>query len=72
MRRIPAREITLDPGGFGDEDLRGRVPVQGRDLDISGPEARLTAHGDHDVVALSERGTQVGVIEVGDEHQATP
>ena len=38
----------------------------------SASEARLTAQRDHDVVALSERGTQVGVIEVRDEHEAMP
>ena len=70
MRGIAVRVTTLDRDGLTDEDLGGGLPIQEWDLDISGSTAHLTSDRNDDVVAFAHRGTEVGVVEGRNEHEA--
>ena len=72
MRGIAVRVAALDRDGLGDADLRGCLPVEEWDLDVSGSAAHLTPHRNDDMMALAHRGTEVGVVECGNEHEAVP
>src|SRR5689334_1432771 len=68
MRRVPVSDLAVKPSGL-DEGVGCLRAVERWKLHRETARADVAWHGDHDAMAVAQRGGDVGLLEGGDQHE---